>query len=66
MTKKNYIVLLKNKYLLFFDSKPVKKGSFIQGVKLFETNKTSTCQDICSWIEKGYQTEGVKEVSEWE
>ncbi len=63
--KKNYIVLLQNKYLLFYDSKPVKQGKFLQGVRLFETDKASTCEDICNWSKKGHKLETIKEVEEW-
>jgi hypothetical protein len=64
--KKKYIVLLQNKHLLFFNTKPVKKGKFVQGVKLFETDKASTCEDICNWSKKKHELDTIKEVEGWE
>jgi|TARA_B100000586_G_scaffold178591_1_gene130751 hypothetical protein len=64
--KKNYIVLLQNKHLLFFNSKPVKQGKFVQGVRLFVTDNACTCEDICNWSKKRHELDTIKEVKDWE
>jgi hypothetical protein len=64
--KKTYIVLLKNSYLLFSTKKPKKKGNYTNEVKLFETNESTTCQDICKWVDSGYKLPEIKEDIDWE
>ncbi|MCP4049081.1 MAG: hypothetical protein GY730_00005 [bacterium] len=63
---KIYIVLLKNKYLLFSDKKPKKKGNYIQEVRLFKTDGNPTCLDVYEWMENGYTLPTIKEVEDWE
>ncbi len=63
---KIYIILLKNSYLLFAVKKPKKKGNYTNEVRLFETDEKSSCQNICSWIEQGYELPSIKEVKDWE
>jgi len=63
---KTYIVLLKNRYLLFFTKKPKKKGNYTHEVRLFETDENSTCQDVCKWVKNGYKLPSIKEVKDWE
>ena len=63
---KTYIVLLRNKYLLFSAQKPKKEGKYTKEVRLFETDENSTCQDICKWVEKKYKLPTIKEVKDWE
>ena len=62
---KNYIVLLKNKYLLFFTAKPTKKGNYLSAVRLFEMPETVSSKEICAWSSK-YESKKITEVLDWE
>ncbi|MDC0036931.1 hypothetical protein OAJ27_01640 [bacterium] len=64
--KKTYIVLLKNKYLLFFTEKPKKKGSYTSEVKLFETAGKTSASDIIKWKDADHESTLIKEVEGWE
>ena len=49
-----YIVLLLNKALLFLDTKPKKRGNYIQGVRLFELHPNVTVDEINQWRSNDY------------
>ena len=66
MSKKNYIILLKNKYLKFERTKPTKKGNYLQEVQLFESKETTCLKDICQWIENDYDHPELKKITDWE
>ena len=60
-----YIVLLQNNYLLFFKDKPQKKGSYLAGVKLFQTVETTSALEINKWAQKKHMHPMIKEIVEW-
>ncbi len=62
---KTYIVLLQNKYLLFFAKKPERRGKYTAKVRLFETDESSTCQDVSKWVKNGYKLPSIEEVEDW-
>lgn len=61
-----YVVMLRNKYLLFFQSKPKKKGHFLSGVKLFQTPKTTSSLEISQWISNKYSDPMFTEIEDWD
>jgi len=64
--EKTYFILLQNNYLLPVSEKPIKKGSYLAGVRLFETAKTTTCSDLCNWIKNKYTLKPFREIEDWE
>ena len=67
MTKPShyYIVLLKNQYLKIENKKPVKKGNYLQGVKLFEVKATLGIKAVSDWVENDYDSAEITEVKDW-
>lgn len=63
---KVYIVLLLNKALLFSETKPKKKGNYIQGVRLFELKSNVTADEINQWCLSDYVHKKIEEVPNWE
>jgi len=62
-----YIILLRNKFLLFSKEKPNKKGNYQKDVRLFKLKGTSLSEDIIEWIQNDHEnTSVVKEVVDWE
>ena len=66
MSKKTFIILLKNKYLLFTTKKPTKKGNYLVGVRLFETAGKTSCDDIVAWEDAEYSHKNIPEVENWD
>ena len=67
MTKQShyYIVLLKNQYLKVENKKPVKKGNYLQGVKLFEVKSNVSIHTVSEWVENTYTSSDIIEVEDW-
>tara|TARA_Y100001935_G_scaffold250893_1_gene251786 strand:- start:3204 stop:3401 length:198 start_codon:yes stop_codon:yes gene_type:complete len=63
---KVYIVLLLNKALLFSETKPKKKGNYIQGVRLFKLQSNVTVDEINQWCLSDYVHKKIEEVTNWE
>ncbi|MFC1770549.1 hypothetical protein ACFLZV_01550 [Candidatus Margulisiibacteriota bacterium] len=63
--KKMFFILLQNNYLLPFTKKPKKAGNYLANVRLFETDETTTCLEVCEWVNKKYKSESIKEVTDW-
>jgi len=61
-----YIVLLLNKALLFSETKPKKRGNYIQGVRLFELHPNVTVHEINQWRLNDFIHTGIEEVTHWE
>jgi hypothetical protein len=62
---KNYIILLKNNYLLFFSELPKKQGNYLKGVRIFETDENTTCQEICKWTDGKFKSSKIIEIEDW-
>ncbi len=62
---KTYIILLRNSYLIFCDSIPIKKGNYTKEVKLFATDKNNSCSKICDWVKNNYNLPEFEEVIDW-
>ena len=61
-----YMVLLLNKALLFSQTKPKKRGNYVQGVRLFELQSTTTVDDINQWSLNDYIHDKIEEVANWD
>lgn len=64
--KPAYIVLLKNKYLLFFNEKPKKKGNYLNDVKLYKATEKTNISEIAKWTDNKYTHAEITEVEDWE
>lgn len=64
--KTTYFILLQNNYLLPVAKKPVKKGNYLAGVRLFETSVDTTCADVCQWVASKHNLKMFKEIEDWE
>jgi hypothetical protein len=60
------MVLLLNKALLFSETKPKKRGNYIQGVRLFKLHSTVTVAQINQWYLNDYIHKTIEEVTDWE
>ena len=65
MSKKAYIILLKNNYLLFSTKKVKRKGNYTQDVKIFETDDSCNSLEITNWVENNHQHPKIKEIENW-
>lgn len=61
-----YMVLLLNKALLFSETKPKKRGNYIQGVRLFKLSSNVTVDEINQWFLSEYVHKKIEEVINWE
>lgn len=64
--KNNYIILLKNQYIKIQSEKPIKKGHYLQEVKLFECAASTPISDISDWANNQFKHANIQEVDNWE
>ena len=64
--KNSYIIVLKNKHLIFSNKLPTKRGNFTKEVTLFKTSNSTNCSDILKWTSNDFNHENFNEVTNWE
>ena len=56
---------LLNKTLKILDKKPVKKGNYLQEVRLFNADSKITGAELAKWVDNDFDAPKVKEIEEW-
>jgi len=61
-----YIIVLKNKHLIFSNKKPIKRGNYTKEVKLFKTKESTSCKAITDWASNEFTDKRFNEIINWE
>lgn len=63
--KKIYFVLLQNNSVIPFSKMPAKAKNYLTGVRLFETNETTTSAELFNWMSNKFNAKELTEVLDW-
>lgn len=64
--KQCYIIVLKNNYLLFSETKPKKAGNYVAGVRLFELKAKTAAEELVVWTQNEFVHPKISEVTDWQ